>query len=165
VLVVNSLGGWLAAKGTTGHPVRVRALYLVNAARLPQYIPIEAILPDTTQGMRDKMDIILGEHAQAAPDFVVRALAKMNEDERLHALYQDLQQHPQHVGPAMALNQTPLAFVWGTPDRFFPVEPYLREYQALRPDANTVLLPGCGHAPQYSCPEQLVQVVLNPLQE
>ena len=161
VLVGNSLGGWLAAKWTTEHPDRVRALYLVNAGGLPRELNTDELLPADVAGMRAKMRIILGEHEFNAPDFVVNGLVQMHADPRLHSLLDDVKRTPQHVGLAMSLNTTPLTFVWGTPDAYFPVDPYLGQYQALRPDAKTVLLDGCGHAPQYSCPDQLVEAVLN----
>ncbi len=52
-----------------------------------------------------------------------------------------------------------IALVWGTPDADFPVSGYLDRVQAECPGAAVQLLEGCGHALQYSCPEELPEAI------
>ena len=52
--------------------------------------------------------------------------------------------------------EVPVAVIWGEDDALTPVA--WGEYFARRlPEAHLVLLRGCGHVPQQSCPEDLLR--------
>jgi len=163
VLVGNSLGGWLSARYALDHPDRVQHLVLVNAAGLSQEVDRDLLLPTTRLGQAAKNRAILGEQAARVPGPVVRGLLQLNRDPRLYDLFEELDTEPPVVDDRLPTWDGPTTLVWGTPDPFFPVSGYLGRMQQALPQARTITLDGCGHAPQYTCDADVAGAILGAL--
>lgn len=160
VLVGNSLGGWLSARYALAHPDRVDHLVLVNNAGLSQPIPRDLLLPQTMARQVEKNRAILGEHTVELPGFALRGLLQLNDDPRLHMLFDELQEGGHNLDGRLEDLEVPVTLVWGTPDPFFPADSYLPRMQQALPNARTVVLSGCGHAPQYTCETDVAGAIL-----
>lgn len=155
-LVGNSLGGWLSAMEASENPDAVERVVFVNAAGLQQDVDPDLLLPDTHEGVRRKFTAIMGEHAPDAPSFVLDAFIELHGEPRLHNLFAELDRGEHHVDALLPALAPPSHLIWGTPDPFFPVDDYLERFQQALPGTpEPALLDGCGHAPQYSCPQEL----------
>ena len=161
VLVGNSLGGWVSTLYALEHPDRVQELVLVNSAGFERDLDRDVLLPETREGIRRKNIIVMGDHAPDMPDVMIDGLITMHQEPRLHAFFDRYPDMPKLNGRIAGLT-TPMRLVWGAPDAFFPVEGYLEAVRSERPEAPHVVLDGCGHSPQYSCPDQLVDALLAP---
>lgn len=155
VLVGNSLGGWVSAELALRQPERVAALVLVNNAGMRQEIDRDLLMPSTREGMRRKNAAVMGEHAPNLPGVLMDGLVTLHQDPDLHALFDHLMHDTPRLDGRLGGLTVPVGIVWGTPDPFFPTEGYLDRLQAELPQAPLETLPGCAHAPQYSCPYDL----------
>ena len=59
--------------------------------------------------------------------------------------------------------RTPVALLWGTPDPLLPVQACAKPLLEALSHAELHGLDGCGHASQYSCPQQLTALMLDVL--
>ena len=159
MLVGNSLGGWLSAAWALEHPDRVNQLVLINHAGFRQAIDKDKLLPSTRGGVAEKNRAMMGEHAPSLPGFMLDGLVAMNQDPVIQDLFDHLVTEAPMLDGKMATFEPPVLLLWGTPDPFFPRETYLRRVQAELPGAATLELEGCGHAPQYSCAPQVIEVL------
>lgn len=78
----------------------------------------------------------------------------MQDQHRYRALLADINGQTLWLGEQAKDLGHPTTTIWGTPDGFFPVED-----TAVFSDA-PVVLEGCGHSPQYTCPERLAEALL-----
>ena len=155
ILVGNSLGGWVAAEWALRHPARVTQLHMVNSAGFDWPLDPELLLPSSREGVRRKNAIIMGAHAPQLPGFMLDGLVALHQEPWLRPLFDHLMNQAPKLDERLQTFSGQLSVIWGTPDAFFPVNGYLDRVRATRPEVEPVLLEGCGHAPQYSCPDQL----------
>jgi pimeloyl-ACP methyl ester carboxylesterase len=87
---------------------------------------------------------------QALADFRAFRRAQPALHEILAAAVPFTEPIPDHV---------PVTIAWGARDLVFP-RVQLRRARALLPDAEFVLLRGCGHVPMTDAPEQVAEVIL-----
>ncbi|MCZ6805886.1 MAG: alpha/beta fold hydrolase [Deltaproteobacteria bacterium] len=162
ILLGSSLGGWLATRFAIDHPERVRRLLLLNAAGA-SWVEHgeELLLPRTRAQQRAKNRALLGTKAPPAPDFLLDQLIEHGRRPRLQSLWVEQQGH--FLDEQLPELRIPVDMLWGTPDPFFPIDSYAERLLETLPDARLHRLDGCGHAPQYSCPDLLTELVLELL--
>lgn len=159
VLAGNSLGGWVSAEWALRRPERIERLVLVNSAGFKQRLDPEVLLPSTREGVRRKNEIVMGEHAPTLPGVLLDGLVSLNASPHLRPLFDHLSTEAPRLEGRLESLTGRIALVWGTPDAYFPVSGYLDRVQAELPAASVRLLEGCGHAPQYSCPEEVAEAI------
>ena len=163
VLLGNSLGGWVAMQFALDHPARVQRLLLLNSGGASWARVDEALLlPTTREQQRAKNHAIMADKAPPLPGFFLDQLIERGHDPRLQSLWIEHQQG-HYLDEQLPELQIPVEMLWGTPDPIFPVESYADRLRAALPSASLHLLEECGHAPQYSCPGDLAELVLGLL--
>lgn len=155
--VGNSLGGWVSLRFALEHPERVKQLLLVNSAGMPHKVDKAVLLPWTRERVLERNQAVFGEHTPPNPGFVADQLITLAKDPRLEDLWTNLGSEPRIDG-ALPKLRTPTALIWGTPDPILP-ESYAEELRAALDAPEPTWLSGCGHGPQYSCPDRLVQAI------
>jgi pimeloyl-ACP methyl ester carboxylesterase len=164
-------GGWALAFAQR-HPERVSRLALLDATALDtrdvwryevlKYPVVGELLTNlfgarksTTRGA---LDDILIHHQRATPELVDDVWAPLTFHDNLRANYLlERGLHWSETQRALPATHTPTLVLWGRQDKIVPVWQAERLGRLL-PDARVRILDGCGHAPQWDCPEQV-----NPL--
>jgi pimeloyl-ACP methyl ester carboxylesterase len=163
LLLGNSLGGWLATRFALAHPERVERLLLLNSGGASwSRADEDVLLARTRDQQRAKNRALVGDKVPPAPGFLLDQLIRHGRDPRLLSLWVDLERG-RYVDAQLPELQTPVELLWGTPDPFFPVEGYADRLRDTLPDARLHLLEGCGHASQYSCPDDLANIIFEVL--
>jgi len=163
ILVGSSLGGWLAAQFAIDHPERVRRLVLLNAVGASwDETTEELLLPETREQQREKNRALLGPKAPPLPGFLLDQLTDHSRDPRFQSLFADLQEG-HYLDEGFAELRMPVDMLWGTPDPYAPVEGYVDRVLEKLPDGRLHTLEGCGHLPQYSCPDEVAELILEVL--
>jgi pimeloyl-ACP methyl ester carboxylesterase len=107
---------------------------------------------------RGALDDILVHHQRATPELVDDVWAPLTFHDNLRANYLlERGLHWSETQRALPATHTPTLVLWGRQDKIVPVWQAERLGRLL-PDARVRILNGCGHAPQWDCPEQV-----NPL--
>jgi pimeloyl-ACP methyl ester carboxylesterase/putative sterol carrier protein len=176
VLLGNSLGGRVALEVALLEPDRVSALVLLAPAvafrKLRQFVPVvrlarpeAAVLPlPMTRGMaRVTLRRMFSQPARltaqsydaAAGEFVrvyKRAAYRVAFFSSLKQIYLDDAFGEEGFWSRLPSLGVPALFVWGERDRLVPAG-FARHVAAALPDARSVVLPDCGHVPQFELPE------------
>lgn len=158
-LVGNSLGGLIVTRWAAAHPERVSRLVLVNAAVLRSPIDRADLIPKNAAALNRKNKYIVGDTFPELGWPIAGAMIALQDQPRYDALYDDVMAQPVWAEAALDGLSVPLTAVWGTPDPFLPLATVGEPLVARVPGAELVELPGCAHAPQYSCPAKLVEVL------
>ena len=153
ILVGNSLGGWLAADWAIQNPSKVKHLVLINNAGFRQGLDKSKLLPSSRQGIQEKNIAIMGDYAPTMPGFLLDGLVEMHQNPTLSQLFDHLVTDAPYLDGKLGPLNVPTSIIWGTPDPFFPKSNYLPRVLSERPGVQPLFLDGCGHAPQYSCPD------------
>ena len=162
-LVGNSLGGWVAADYALKHPKRVRELTLINSAGFQWPLEPDEVLPSSRAGIQRKNKVIMGDQAPQLPGLLLDGLVALHNEPWLRPLFDQLMSKAPKLDGRLGTFPGPIQLIWGTPDAFFPVAGYLERVQRERPGMPLTLLDNCGHAPQYSCPDALLDALRSPL--
>lgn len=163
ILLGNSLGGWVATMFALEHPARVQRLLLLNSGGASwSRVDADLLLPKTRDRQRAKILAMLGDKALPAPGFLLDQLNEHGRDPRLLSLWDD-HQRGHYLDAQLGEVRTPVDMIWGTPDPFLPVDGYADRLRDALPDARLHLIEGCGHTSQYSCPEDLTNLVIELL--
>lgn len=176
VLLGNSLGGRIALEIALLEPDRVDALVLLAPAvafrRLRQFVPVvrlarpeAAALPlPMTRGMaRVTLRRMFSQPARLTPqsydaaagEFVrvyKKAAYRVAFFSSLRQIYLDDAFGDEGFWRRLPSLRTPALFVWGERDRLVPAG-FARHVAAALPDARSVVLPDCGHVPQFELPD------------
>lgn len=182
VVLGNSLGGRIALELGLLAPERVAALVLLAPSpalrRWRQWVPLArlarpelAALPLRTfhrlvvTGIRALFadpDRLPAPWYDAAADEFLRVMRSGNHRVAFFACLRRIYLEPA-FGPAgfwerLPALSPPSLFVWGGRDRLVPVG-YARHVHAALPHAASVVLPDCGHVPQFEHPEATAALV------
>ena len=82
----------------------------------------------------------------------------------LRQIYIDESHGPRGCWERLPSLQPPALFVWGERDWLVPVA-FAGHVQRHLPSARSVVLPDCGHVPQYELPEQTNRLLAGFLEE
>ena len=172
-LIGNSSGGTLALEAALSRPDRVESLILIAPWVYAQRPTFPAVVTELPQMRRLSLLIgrILGEHTLLNLSY--HDLERITEERRQLALIHTRMANwdlawgelmvrslstPVDVGERLAQVRQPTLVVTGDQDRLVPVEDTRRVAAGL-PNAELVVLPGCGHAPQEECPAAFLDAV------
>jgi pimeloyl-ACP methyl ester carboxylesterase len=171
-------GGWALAFAQR-HPERVSRLALLDATALDtrdvwtyevlKYPVVGELLTNlfgarksTTRGA---LDDILIHHQRATPELVDDVWAPLTFHDNLRANYLlERGLHWSETQRALPATHTPTLVLWGRQDKIVPVWQAERLGRLL-PDARVRILDGCGHAPQWDCPEQVNSLLADFLRD
>ncbi len=177
VLLGNSLGGRVALEIALLEPERVRALLLLAPAvafrRLRQFVPVvrlarpeAAVLPlpmtrtmarVTMRRMFAQPDRLTAQsYDAAAGEFVrvyKRAAYRVAFFSSLRQIYLDDAFGDEGFWSRLPSLVPPALFVWGERDRLVP-SGFARHVAEALPSAVSVVLPDCGHVPQFELPDR-----------
>lgn len=179
-LVGNSSGGTLALEAALAQPERIEALILLG----PWVHSKRPILPQWLAGLpqMERIALLLArwlgtgspllEMSYANPS---RIDAERRELSGLHrlmagwdlawgALLTRSLTDPVEIAERLGEVQQPVLVITGAADSVVPVAETQATAAAL-PNAEFVVLPGCGHLPQEECPEQVAEVIRDWLAE
>lgn len=172
VLVGNSLGGRTALEAALLSPHDVRGLVLLCPAvafrRLRQLVPFVRLLPDELAALpvrvprRIAMRGLRGLFAdpsripqawlEAAIDEFVRVITiranRLSTFSALRHIYLDEPFGEKGFWDRLPGLEPPALFVWGDKDALVPAG-FARFVAEALPDAGSVILPDCGHVPQF----------------
>jgi pimeloyl-ACP methyl ester carboxylesterase/putative sterol carrier protein len=177
VLLGNSLGGRVALEVALLTPDRVRGLVLLAPAvafrRLRQFVPVVRLarpeaavlpLPMTRAMARLTVRRMFAQPARltaqsydaAAGEFVRvyrRAAYRVAFFSSLRQIYLDDAFGEEGFWRRLPSLAPPALFVWGERDRLVPAG-FARHVAEAVPSAVSVVLPDCGHVPQFELPER-----------
>ena len=176
VLVGNSLGGRVALEIALLEPSRVDGLVLLAPAvafrKLRQFVPVvrlarpeAAALPlPMTRGMArvtlrrmfaQPSRLTAQSYDAAAGEFVrvyKRAAYRVAFFSSLKQIYLDDAFGDEGFWSRLPALRPPALFLWGDRDRLVP-SGFARHVAAAVPNARSVVLPDCGHVPQFELPD------------
>lgn len=177
VLIGNSLGGRTALQAALDFPDDVRGLVLLCPAvafrRLRQLVPVVRHVRDGLTAVRPPIPRPLaarGLHAlfadpsrlpdpwvDAAVDEFLRVWSQRGSRyaifSALRYIYLDTPFGAGGFWDRLPELKPPALFVWGDHDFLVPAG-FARHVEAALPEARSVVLPACGHVPQFEHPDQ-----------
>jgi pimeloyl-ACP methyl ester carboxylesterase/putative sterol carrier protein len=182
ILVGNSLGGRTALEAAMIDPAPIRGLVLLCPAvafrRLRQFVPLVRVVRPELAALKVRVPRVLvvrGLRALFAdpsrlPD--VWYQAAVDEFERvigtrrgriaffsaLRQIYLDEPFGEAGFWQRLAAMKPPAMFVWGDRDVLVPAA-FARHVQQALPSARTVVLPDCGHVPQFEYRTRTAELV------
>ena len=190
MLLGNSLGGRVALEVALAAPERVAGLVLLSPAvafrRLRQMVPVvrllrpeAAVLPlpitramaqRAVRRMFSRPDRLTPQSYEAAAGEFVRVYRSRAHRiaffAALRSIYLDDAFGTAGFWTRLPSLAPPALFIWGDRDRLVP-SGFARHVVDALPQARSVVLPDCGHVPQFERPEQthaLVREFLATLQ-
>ena len=175
ILIGNSAGGNTAAQTALRYPGRVAALILVDPAidldgGSPAWLKPLLTTPQArrvgplfVRSIRD-WGLDLARTAWHDPskispeiwDGYARPLQAQNWDRGLWEV--NLAGYPPKIGEQLASLQIPVLLITGDDDRIVPTQHTIQLAEKFQ-NAELVVIPDCGHAPQEECPTEFMQAV------
>jgi pimeloyl-ACP methyl ester carboxylesterase len=181
-IVGNSLGGRIAIESGLADPRTVTGLALLCPSpafrRMRQFVPLVRLLsPDLSQlpmrfshrFVRESIRFMFGEPDRLRPEWYDAAADEfrriMRSPGHRRAFFASMREI--YLEEAYGVNgfwdrlprmTRPALFIWGGRDRLVPVG-FERHVVCALPEARSVVLPACGHVPQYELPEQTLRLV------
>lgn len=166
----NSMGGWIAAAYAAKYPQRVKSLWLLAAAGTEEMLETEAV-----KARQENGDYLLLSRTIAEFDAVMERIfyrapplpyALRWAGSRLAAskfplhskIFDQLLERGEdyRLEPSLPKVSAPTLLVWGEHDEVVPL-PVMRRFEALLPNARTILMPEIGHVPQMEAPRRVAQ--------
>jgi len=165
VLVGNSLGAWLAFLYAREHPERIDRLVAVNGGPIRNENPGAVLFPADREQARAVMRSMMGPNSLMPPDNVLDDMvrrARVGPAARLAATADGME--PYLLDGRLDEVTVPVELVWGEEDGLMPVA-YARRLLDGLPAARLHLVAGCGHIPQRECPDRVVRVLTEALEQ
>lgn len=173
VLIGQSLGGWIAAAYTVGHPARVTSLVLIGAGgntfdpAVMQRIrdaSMAAVETPTPALVRDRVALLFSRTVTADEELVACRQAIYSRPGAADAMAKALVlQTPEirrrNLFTRWAEIGQPAILVWGRDDQITPLSSG-EEIAAAMPDGRLVVLDRAGHWPQFEQPDAFHEAVL-----
>jgi pimeloyl-ACP methyl ester carboxylesterase len=182
VIVGNSLGGRVAIEAGLSYPQTVERMVLLCPSpafrRMRQFVPLVRLLPPDAVIVPVPLPhraVVMGIRSfLAQPDRLPRPWFDSAADEHRRvmkdyahrrAFYATLRQI--YLEPAwgdagfwqrLPLLEPPAMFVWGDRDWLVPSS-FERHVSAALPQATSVVLPDCGHVPQFEYPDETSDLI------
>lgn len=177
VLIGNSAGGTVALHTALKYPERVRALVLVDAAvyagggapawirpllNTPQMNRLGPLLARSLAGEQGMAFLRSAWHdpSKITAEIIAgyrKPLQVANWDRALWELTKASRESD--LAQRLAQVKQPVLVISGDDDRIVPVEQSMRLAREL-PNAQWIVIPGCGHLPQEECPQEFLNAVL-----
>jgi pimeloyl-ACP methyl ester carboxylesterase len=159
-----SMGGWIVCRLAGSRPGMVERLVAVDAAGMrPERsdIPAEVLLPHDEEGVR-RLVAAVRHNAPVPPSFVARdILVRRLADEWItRRALESMRDGGDWLNGTLGRAGMPVLVVWGKQDALIPVA-YAEGLKAEFPQAELVVLDGCGHVPMADCPEAFDRVFLS----
>ncbi|MEZ4462884.1 MAG: alpha/beta hydrolase [bacterium] len=156
-LVGNSLGGFVALRMAIDRPDRIDRLVAIDAGGMQMSLAKETFLPQTREQMADTMFRVTGPNMLQPPGPLLddmRASILSGPTPRIWGALSAADPIEGELGRIRARTLV----VWGTEDRLIPIA-LGRRMAAAIPGADFMSIPGCGHSPQATCPDELVPIL------
>ena len=168
-VVGNSLGGAVAARLALARPDRVRRLVLMDAAgvRGPEPTALDSALArgempliPTTRAAYDRfLDLAFeGDPGIPGPARDVLAADVAERAPFLRGLFERVAAESDALRPRLGEIRQPTLVIWGAEDRILSPSA-VPTWEAGLPDAQTVVVPGVGHAPMQERPAETARLV------
>jgi pimeloyl-ACP methyl ester carboxylesterase len=181
-IVGNSLGGRVAIESALTDPGSVTRMVLLCPSpafrRMRQFVPLVHLLsPDAVivpqpvphrlvvlsiRRMFSRPDRLPGPWYDAAADEYLRIMRSYRHRRAFYAALRQIYLEPAYgeegFWDRLPRLQIPALFVWGDRDRLVPSS-FAHHVLAAVPRAESIVLPDCGHVPQFEHPETTVSLV------
>jgi pimeloyl-ACP methyl ester carboxylesterase len=160
-LVGNSMGGRIAIEAGLRAPDRVQRVPLVRLLRpelgaIPMIFPRATVLSTLRMLFADCKRLPVEWYEAAADEFLRVAATPRGRICLFSAarqIYLDDPWGERGFWPRLARLERPALFVWGDRDLLVPAK-FCRHVTRTLPHAECVVLPDCGHVPQFEHPER-----------
>ncbi|MFL6240088.1 MAG: alpha/beta fold hydrolase [Actinomycetes bacterium] len=180
-VIGNSLGGRIAIEAGLVAPDRVGRLVLLCPApalrRLRQFVPVVRLLSPNLARMQVPMshrlvvggiklmfsrpDRLPGSWYDAGADEFMRVMRSWPHRRAFYAtLRQIYVEEPfgtRGFWTRLTRVTAPALFIWGAQDRLVPAA-FARHVTSALPNSRSVVLPDCGHVPQFELPERTLEL-------
>jgi pimeloyl-ACP methyl ester carboxylesterase len=163
-LAGNSMGGWVGAIYTAGHPDRVTTLALLDAAgtqspeksdmgrALEQGVNI--LVPSTEKEYSDLLGYAFNKRPFIPwPATDVLARRAVAEAPFRRKMFTDIHREARDVKEVLPELNLPVLIIWGARDRIIHVSA-ARVFEYYLPKSETVIMQDCGHMPMLERPEE-----------
>lgn len=186
VVIGNSLGGRLALELALRDPDTVEALVLlcaapafrryrqlaplakmvpVGLARAPVGLPRQLVLRGIRRMFHDPRRVRQSWYEAAADEYFI-AMGHAGHRRALISaainIYTDEPFGADGFWDRLRTLRTPALFLWGSDDRLVPAS-FARHVTEALPAAQSLVIPGCGHVPQFELPELTLQLTRSVL--
>lgn len=144
----------LAVEAVNEHPEYIQELVLINPI-LPGYFPdSEALVPQSNERMRERLNDFSGLEVAYLPDAILEPWV----DHFQQGFYGDLVSSLRTHKLSKQIKGISVKVIWSNPNPFCSDE--LRQHvKTFFPNADWTELAGCGFAPHYRCSEQLAALL------
>ncbi len=186
MVIGNSLGGRLALELALRDPDTVEALVLlcaapafpryrqlaplakmvpVGLARAPVGLPRQMVLRGIRRMFHDPRRVRQSWYEAAADEYFI-AMGHAGHRRALISaainIYTDEPFGADGFWDRLRTLRTPALFLWGSDDRLVPAS-FARHVTEALPAAQSLVIPGCGHVPQFELPELTLQLTRSVL--
>lgn len=160
ILVGSSFGGWLATEYAIKNPSMVKELVLISPMGFNNDADWSVLFPRDEDAMRRRMLALSGGTHTDVADFFIRDMLSVYTKTRANDLLEEVKTYPK-LNERIELQDVDVSFIWGTEDTLLPFDRYGENIVAqFKSNPSVILLEGCGHAPQLSCPNKLLKTIL-----
>lgn len=148
-----SMGGWVALKLAAEHPRRVRRLVLISSGGFK----FETTLHERSFSARNLDELraslaLQSDRADLLPNFILRDFLRLSKQKAwvVRAAMRSMLQGRELLDGNVQRVTMPVLLVWGTADRIVPFR-VAAAMQKEMPQAQMVVLHGCGHLAMIEC--------------
>lgn len=152
-LVGISMGGWVSLQLASQHPEMVRRLVLIDSAgfHFDTTLTVDSFSPANPAELATFYDLLTPK-AQPLPGFVARDLLRLlgNHAWVAHRILSTMMTRQDELDGKLQAATMPVLIIWGKEDRITPLSEG-EDMKRAMPQAEMVVLPGCGHIALLDC--------------